>query len=436
VQATPLEPRADFFVTENPALPKIRESLLHLGEKPGFVVDQACNGFGNQRRAITAALLREAVQPDLQIVGQRNLHGPSVGTRNWRVHGIFGHFAAASRLRASREHGAIESKLRIPFRMAPSDNSNRPSAALRRFAWGVLAYNVAVIVWGAAVRATGSGNGCGEHWPLCEGTVVLQHPTIAAMIELAHRATSGIDVLCVVALAVWTFRAVPKRHLARAWAVAVLVLTFNEALIGALLVELGLTANNASPARAFYLGLHLTNTLLLLAALTLTAHFLSRRSGAMRGSCAVRAPGLALTGLIAVLLVGVTGSLAALGDTLYPAHDLWRAVARDFAPGSSWLLRVRWLHPVCALVAGVFIVWLAARALMRGADQRLATGVVALLAAQYAVGLVDLALLTPTALQMLHLLVGDLLWIALVVLCARMCLVPQAASVAAERAAA
>lgn len=318
--------------------------------------------------------------------------------------------------------------------MVPGDNSNRASAALRRFAWGVLAYNVAVIVWGAAVRATGSGNGCGEHWPLCEGTVVLQHPTIAAMIELAHRATSGIDVLCVVALAIWTFRAVPKRHLARAWAVAVLVLTFNEALIGALLVELGLTAHNTSPARAFYLGLHLTNTLLLLAALTLTAHFLSRRSGTMRGSLTVRAPALAITGLIAVLLVGVTGSLAALGDTLYPAHDLWRAMARDFAPGSSWLLRIRWLHPVFALGAGVFIVWLAARSLARAEDRRLAGGVVALLAVQYFLGLADLALLTPTALQMLHLLVADLLWIALVVLSARVCLVSRAAAVAQQAA--
>lgn len=318
--------------------------------------------------------------------------------------------------------------------MVPGDNSNRASAALRRFAWGVLAYNVAVIVWGAAVRATGSGNGCGEHWPLCEGTVVLQHPTIAAMIELAHRATSGIDVLCVVALAIWTFRAAPKRHLARAWAVAVLVLTFNEALIGALLVELGLTANNTSPARAFYLGLHLTNTLLLLAALTLTAHFLSRRSGTMRGSLTVRAPALAITGLIAVLLVGVTGSLAALGDTLYPAHDLWRAMARDFAPGSSWLLRIRWLHPVFALVAGAFIVWLAARSLARAEDRRLAGGVVALLAVQYFLGLADLALLTPTALQMLHLLVADLLWIALVVLSARVCLVSRAAAVAQQAA--
>jgi len=318
--------------------------------------------------------------------------------------------------------------------MASSDNTAPP--ALRRFAWGVLAYNVAVIVWGAAVRATGSGNGCGEHWPLCEGTVVLRHATIAAMIELAHRATSGIDVLCVVALAIWTFRAVPKRHLARAWAVAVLVLTFNEALIGALLVELGLTANNASPARAFYLGLHLTNTLLLLAALTLTAHFLSRRDGTMRGTVAVRAPGLALTGLISVLLVGVTGSLAALGDTLYPAHNLLRAMAKDFSPGSSWLLRIRWLHPAFALAGGLFIVWLALRSLARPADRRLAGGLVVLLIVQYWLGLADLVLLTPTVLQMLHLLVADLLWITLVVLSARVCLEPKAAAVAAEQAAA
>jgi heme a synthase len=319
--------------------------------------------------------------------------------------------------------------------MAPTDNPKQPSAALRTFAWAVLAYNVAVIVWGAAVRATGSGNGCGEHWPLCQGTVVLRHPTIAAMIELAHRATSGVDVLCVVALAIWTFRAVPKRHLARAWAVAVLVLTFNEALIGALLVELGLTANNASPARAFYLGLHLTNTLLLLAALTLTAHFLSRRSGAMRGSIAIRAPGLALAGLVSVLLVGVTGSLAALADTLYPAHDLMRAIARDFSPGSSWLLRIRWLHPAFALVAGVFLMWLAVRSLARAADRRLAAGVVLLLIVQYWVGVADLVLLTPTTLQMLHLLVADLLWITLVALCARVCLAPKAAVVEAEQAA-
>ncbi|MGA7887112.1 MAG: hypothetical protein WCA44_15325, partial [Acidobacteriaceae bacterium] len=83
----------------------------------------------------------------------------------------------------------------------------------------------------------------------------------------------------------------------------------------------------------------------------------------------------------------------------------------------------------------VFLVWLAMRSLARAEDRRLAGGVVALLAVQYFLGLADLALLTPTALQMAHLLVADLLWIALVVLCARVCLVPKAAAVAQQAAA-
>ncbi len=301
--------------------------------------------------------------------------------------------------------------------------ATRPSRALRGFAWGVLAYNVAVIVWGSAVRATGSGGGCGEHWPLCDGTLIVHHPAIATIIELSHRVTSGIDLVCVLALFFWTFWAVPRRHLARAFAIAVLVLTFNEALIGALLVELGLVADNASPERAAYLGLHLTNTLLLLGALALTAHLLSRQAATMRGSVALRGVGPAMAGLFAVLIVGVTGSLAALGDTLYPAHNLFRAIARDFSSGSSWLLRIRWLHPAFALIAGVFILWLVVRSLHRPADRALAYGVAALLLIQYWLGVADLALLTPLWLQMLHLLVADLLWIALVVLCARGCLV-------------
>ena len=307
--------------------------------------------------------------------------------------------------------------------VAPISATTRPPAALRRFAWGVLAYNVAVIVWGSAVRATGSGAGCGDHWPLCNGTVVQHHPGLATLIELAHRATSGIDLLCVLALLFWTFYSAPRRHLGRAFAVTVLVLTLNEALLGALLVLLGHTANDRSPSRAVYLGLHLTNTLLLLAALALTAHFLSRRDGAMRGSVNIVAPRLALTGLIATLIVGVTGSLTALGDTLYPAHNLLSAIAQDFSPGSSWLLQIRWLHPTISLIAGAFIVWLIVRSLRIPADRSLAFGVLALLALQYLLGLADIILLAPTSMQMSHLFGADLLWIALVVLAARICLV-------------
>lgn len=303
--------------------------------------------------------------------------------------------------------------------LSTSAPAARPSAALRNFAWGVVAYNVGVIVWGSAVRATGSGGGCGEHWPLCDGTLIVRHPGIATLIELSHRVTSGIDVLFVLGLLFWTFHATPKRHLARAFAAAVLFFTFMEALLGAMLVELGLVANNHSPLRAVYLGFHFTNTLLLLAALALTAHFLSRAAGTSRATLSVRAPRLALTGLTATLVVGVTGSLAALGDTLYPAHNLLRAIAEDFSPRSSWLLRIRWLHPAFAFVAGAFIVWLVFRSLQRAADRPLAVAVFCLLFVQYMLGVADVTLLTPVWLQMTHLLGADLLWISLVVLCAR-----------------
>lgn len=309
----------------------------------------------------------------------------------------------------------------------------RAPKALRRFAWGVLAYNVAVIVWGSAVRATGSGGGCGEHWPLCDGTLVVHHPAIATLIELSHRVTSGIDLICVIALLIWTLIAVPRRHVARACVYAVIAFTFVEALLGAMLVELGMVANNASPIRSVYLGLHFTNTLLLIASLALAAHFLSRDGAAMRGNVALRAPGLALTGLGATLIVGVSGSLAALGDTLYPAHNLLTAIAQDFSAGSSWLLRIRWVHPAISFVAGAFICWLVVTALRRadaGDARRLALGVVTLLGLQYLLGLADVALLAPTWLQMMHLLGADLLWIALVLLSARLCIVPKESVVA------
>jgi heme A synthase len=159
---------------------------------------------------------------------------------------------------------------------------------LPRFAWGVLAYNVAVILWGAVVRATSSGAGCGDHWPLCNGVVLQTHPRLATMIELAHRMSSGVTVIAVLAAAGVDISQHRFGHLARITAIAATVLTFNEALLGALLVLLRLTADNRSPARAVYLSLHLANTLLLLGALTL-ARTSSRARGFRPGArCALR----------------------------------------------------------------------------------------------------------------------------------------------------
>lgn len=306
-----------------------------------------------------------------------------------------------------------------------------PSPALRRFSWAVLVYFVAVILWGALVRATGSGAGCGDHWPLCNGTVMQHSPRLDTIIEFTHRITSGISFFSAVGLLIWTFAATVKGHLARAAAVATVVFTLIEAILGALLVKLGLTAQSQSPLRAPYLALHLTNTLLLLAALTLTAHFLSRNRGYRRGDIRLVAPIGAAAGILVVLIVGVTGSLAALGDTLFPASSLAAALTQDFAAGSAWLVRWRWTHPTIAFLASVFLIWILVRAAQRSAhwdNRALSAVVLILLAAQYVLGVLDVVLLAPVWLQIAHLLGADALWAGLVVLTARLTLQPREAT--------
>ncbi len=302
-----------------------------------------------------------------------------------------------------------------------------PSAGLRRFAWAVLAYFIAVILWGAVVRATGSGAGCGDHWPLCNGTVMQHSPRVDTMIEFTHRVTSGISFFSAVGLLVWTFAGTMRGHLARSASVATVAFTLIEAVLGALLVKLGLTAQSQSPLRAPYLALHLANTLLLLAALTLTAHFLSRAQGYTRGTIRTVAPAGGLAAVAVVLIVGVTGSLAALGDTLFPATSIGAALAQDFSATSGWLVRWRWTHPTIAFLASVFLIWLVVRASRRSIhwDNRgLSALVLILLAAQYVLGVLDVVMLAPVWLQILHLLGADVLWAALVVLTARLTLEP------------
>lgn len=304
---------------------------------------------------------------------------------------------------------------------------SRPPLALRRFAWLVLGYFIAVILWGGLVRATGSGAGCGDHWPLCNGTVIQHSARIDTMIELTHRVTSGLSFFSVVALLVWTFARTTRGHLARGAVVAAVLFTLIEAALGAFLVKLGLTAQSQSPLRAPYLALHLTNTLLLLAALTLTAHMLSRRVGYLRSKVRLAAPIGAVASVIVVLVVGVTGSLAALGDTLYPASSLGSALIEDFSATSGWLVRWRWTHPTVAFLASIFLIWLLVRAAQRSThwDNRgLSALVLILLAAQYALGVLDVVLLAPVWLQIAHLLGADVLWAALVVLAARLMLEP------------
>lgn len=300
---------------------------------------------------------------------------------------------------------------------------------MRRFAWGVLGYFIATILWGTVVRATGSGAGCGDHWPLCNGTVMQQSPSLQTMIEFTHRITAGLDVMLVLALLVFTWRGTVRRHLARWAASAAVFFTFTEALLGALLVKLGLTAASQSPLRPPFLALHLSNTLLLVAALAMTAHFLGRSEGTRWRDLRITHPVGTTIGMIAVMVVGVTGSLAALGDTLFPATSLRSSLAEDFSARSTWLLRWRWTHPTFAILASIFLIWVLIRANRRGGpwdNRRLSALVVGLLALQYLLGALDVWLLAPVWMQVIHLLGADVLWSALVVLTARLTMVPRA----------
>jgi cytochrome c oxidase assembly protein subunit 15 len=319
----------------------------------------------------------------------------------------------------------------MPATAISIDSRRLPSPALRRFSWAVLAYFIAVILWGTLVRATGSGAGCGAHWPLCNGTILQHSPRVDTIIEFTHRITSGISLLSVVGLLVWTYVGTVRGHLARAFAVASVVFTLLEAVLGALLVKLGYTAQSQSPMRPAFLALHLANTLLLLATLTLTAHLLSRRKGFLRGTLRLVAPFGAVIVAFVIMVVGVTGSLAALGDTLFPASSLGLALAQDFSSTSGWLLRWRWMHPTVAIFASVFLVWLLVRATRNKThwdNRRLSALILGLLAVVYTLGVLDVVLLAPLWIQVAHLLAADTLWVSLVVLTAKLTLQPREAN--------
>lgn len=300
-----------------------------------------------------------------------------------------------------------------------------PSPALRFFAWLVTAYTVLVIVWGGAVTATGSGNGCGDHWPLCDGRLVVHHPQLTTIIEYAHRISSGLFLFLVLGLMIWTLLVTERRHLARILSVLSLIFTINEALLGAGLVLFGYTDNRESLTRTLYFALHFTNTFLLLAAVTATAHFLARKQGYLWNQLQLKKLGFGLPGLIALLAVAVTGSLAALGDSIYPFSSLSAALQADFSGHGSLLIRLRWLHPAIALVAGVFLVWLVIGALRRAELRNLGTCLLIMLGAQYCLGMADVALLAPTSIQLLHLTGADILWILTLLLTLRLCVVPR-----------
>jgi heme a synthase len=288
------------------------------------------------------------------------------------------------------------------------------AANFTRFAWGVLGWNVLVVLWGAYVRASGSGAGCGSHWPLCNGEVVPVAPRIETIIEFTHRAMSGVALVAVIALWLWSRASLARGSRVRRMAAASLVFLVAEALLGAGLVLFNYVDKDQSVGRVLYLSLHLVNTLLLLGALVLTAWF-SRSTveiSARRSSWVMAALPLAA-------LVCVTGAIAALGDTLFPAASLAQGFRQDFSGAANFLLRLRVFHPALAVLAACYFAGVSlvvVRSERNRIARKLAIAVLILAAAQLGAGAINLILLAPIGMQIAHLLLADLVWISLVLL--------------------
>ncbi|MCI0691635.1 COX15/CtaA family protein, partial [candidate division KSB1 bacterium] len=197
-----------------------------------------------------------------------------------------------------------------------------------KYAWFALAFNLLVIVWGAYVRASNSGAGCGSHWPLCNGEVIPSSPTIKTIVEYSHRLSSGLALLLVAVAIIWAFRAYAPKHQLRYISAAAMFFMLMEAAIGAGLVLFELVAENKSIARALWMSAHLVNTFLLVGMLTLTAwvattgeRFKFRGQGSINWALAAA--------IVATLILGVSGAVTALGATLFPVTSLAEGLKKE-----------------------------------------------------------------------------------------------------------
>ncbi len=294
-----------------------------------------------------------------------------------------------------------------------------PLNAFAKYAWGFLSYNLLVIIWGAYVRATGSGAGCGRHWPVCQGEVIPRSPGAQTLIEYSHRLSSGLALLGVLLLVIFAFKTYPKGHLVRKASAWSLLLMLTEAGLGAGLVLFELVADDVSMARVFSMPIHLTNTFLLLGAISLTAWWASGGQApvAQGWSKNVKKIGGAI---LCLFLIGMSGAVTALGDTLFPVDQMGELLVDNLA--AQVLVELRIFHPIFAVLTGFYIIFMAIsyeRRSLNPTTRKLGRNLILIFLLQLVVGSFNVILKAPVGLQMFHLFIADLVWISLVLLTAQ-----------------
>lgn len=298
-----------------------------------------------------------------------------------------------------------------------------PRSRFATFAWCVLGYMLLVIMYGAWVRVTGSGAGCGDHWPTCNGEIIPRTDEAKTWIEYGHRVTSGILGPAAIGLVVWAWVSPLQNRVTRLCATLTLVFVVFEALIGAGLVLAELVADNASAARAAVVSLHLVNTLILTSAATFTAWFGAGNPAPRSLTVPFEGRNALVASLVGLVLVSATGAITALGDTLFPVQSvvesgLWARVSEEMSLGSHFLVRLRAVHPVLAVLVGLFTASLGAR-FGEHPDRtisRLGKRLSLLTWSQLVIGSLNVLLAAPGWMQLVHLLFAQVVWIFAILL--------------------
>ena len=296
----------------------------------------------------------------------------------------------------------------IAVTVGPHSDSLR---SVIRLAWTSLIMTVITVVSGDIVQATESGAGCGESWPRCDGAILPGVEDAATVIEFTHRLLTVALTVVVVALFVASRRALGRGHRTRAAAAWVAVFLALEVVIGALLVAFGWVEDDASVGRVVADGLHVVNTFFLLGAVALTIYYASggRAISSVRDDLLGRR---FLIGAGVIVLVAISGAVNSLADTLFPADSVLDGLRDEFGATAPFLVRMRVAHPVIAIAGGIAI-YLLVRSLPPGGEvsTRLASAVSTTIGAQFLMGALNVAFLTPLETQVIHLLLADLLWL-------------------------
>ena len=251
-------------------------------------------------------------------------------------------------------------------------------------------YTLLTIIWGAWVRISHSGNGCGDHWPLCNGVFIPEFDDQKTWVEFTHRLMTGLYGLIVIYI-FYYFRRFHENPIIRRLNWALLIVMIVEAGLGAILVKAELVTVNDSALRLVVMSLHQLNSFILtgisfLLALSMTEKIHIKWSPPV----------------ILLLVVATSGAIAALATTLFPSISLWQGIQTDFQENSHIFLKLRILHPLIALslIGGlIYYFW-------EKGQSRLALE----LCGAVALGILTLVTLSPLWLKLSHLLIGHYIW--------------------------